>query len=407
MNRYDFQEAMDCIKLSEQAKQKIIKNCIKERHVNNKVFLHSKQIAAALVIGILCTTSLTTYAAVSAYQAYMEKMSQEEVQERYDNIQEGNKERDSFSRELSVTERERMEQLLTEYQQGLRFPEKSMYCFDGSKEAVAGEKVTADNKYTAISYDYSNMIFYIPEHELTDEELLQIIDVWEKGNYSLGVVHREAEGVQGIGEGNETKVLTAEQVEVEMEKYKTDVTMTDEELIRQDATARLQALTENDLSGMEWEITLYGEHNPRYMVTVKNEADIHTLIYTTESTPDNLTFHRYTASHRSADETQVSENGYTKEQIMEKLPALAEDANEKFKACIDTDDRITKVEYGYDQRLLTGQAQHLMISLSTDEGERYKLVYNIESGCLREMERFVEGSYDKIIFEYDVMGSVE
>lgn len=92
---------------------------------------------------------------------------------------------------------------------------------------------------------------------------------------------------------------------------------------------------------------------------------------------------------------------------MEKLPALAEDAEEKFEACTSTNDRITKVEYGFDQMLLAGQTQHLMISLSTDAGERYKLVYNIESGCLCEMERFVEGSYDTIVFEYDVMGSVE
>lgn len=112
------------------------------------------------------------YAAVSAYQSYMEEMGTEEMQERVEMVREGEKQADTFSRALSRPERERLQELRKQYEEGTRFPSESMVMIDGTNRG----DVTPAMPY----YDYKQMVFYIPETELTDEELLQIIDVWEK-----------------------------------------------------------------------------------------------------------------------------------------------------------------------------------------------------------------------------------
>lgn len=127
----------------------------------------------------------TVYAAVSLYQAYMDKMSEEEITERYEAVQIGTKDADSFSRQLSEEERTRLESLRLAYKAGERFPEKA----------------------------------------LSDEQLLEIVDVWEKANYSLGVRNGETEQ----DKSGEEDIL--QDLRKEMNRYQQEVVITDEQKV--------------------------------------------------------------------------------------------------------------------------------------------------------------------------------
>ena len=402
MNQNQFQNIMNQINLSQQDKEKILDNCRNRKHVNNKLFVYSGQIAAALGIALLSATSLTAYAAVSAYQAYMEQMSTEEIQTRYDNLHEGTRQGDRFSRTLSAKERERLNRLRDAYQQGLRFPEESMYCFDGN---TAGKPSDA-----AISYDYINMIFYLPEGELTDEELLQVIDVWEKGNYSLSVMNGNARTDGGKSDADLSHEELIAAAKAEMEKHTQAVSQTDEEMLRQAAAATVSAISGQDLSHMTWSITLYGDINPEYRITIEDETRKYYLFYPKESTLENLTVYSYRAVNKATDAEQEDTTlGYTEAQIQEMLPLLAEDARTALSQAFGIYARVTKCEYGYSKELLTGKTSGMMIALTTETGDRYRFTYSLKDSLLREMLTYEAGKYDDIDFVsvHDVYGSIE
>ena len=81
---------------------------------------------------------------------------------------------DSYIREYTEEERNRMSELYTQYQQGV-FPEGELPQVDSVEEAEALE----------LCYLTTTSSFYLPDRELTDEELLQLIDFEVKRNYAL------------------------------------------------------------------------------------------------------------------------------------------------------------------------------------------------------------------------------
>lgn len=399
---------MNQIQLSEQDKERILKNCNKERHVDNKLFLYSGQIAAALCIALLSATSITAYAAVNAYQAYMEQMSTEEVQERYDNLQEGNKGGDSFSRKLTEAERERMKQLREEYWQGLRLPTTSMYCFDGT---------TADKPADiTISYDYVNMIFYIPETELSDEELLQIIDVWEKGNYSLKTINNADSGadqsnpLQDGGElTDEEKENIIAEAQEEMAKHTHAVPQTDEEIIKQSAFATVSAITGKELSSATLTVTLYGDHNPQYRVTCDKDGRRQNIFYTPDSTPDHLVVRRYADYDMTDNAPTYAITDVTETMIQDNLTTWAQNMKKILSDSFGVSEPVVKCEYFYQQNLFSGESNCVQFCLTTSTGDRYLLTYNVREQILRELQTYEIGKYDEIDLTsgHDVYGVIE
>jgi len=408
MKQNKFNHIMNQIQLSEQDKERILKNCQKQKHVDNKLFLYSGQIAAALCIALLSATSLTAYAAVNAYQAYMEQMSAEEMKERYDNIHEGTKEGDSFSRKLTETERARMNQLREEYWQGLRFPATSMYCFDGT---------TADKPADmAIYYDYVNMIFHIPETELTDEELLQIIDVWEKGNYSLNSINNanagnvSADSSQDNGElseAEEAKLLA--EAQAEMAKHTHAVPKTDEEIIGQSAFATISTVTGKDLSLANWTVTLYGDTNPQYRVTCDMDGRRQNIFYSPDSTPDHLVVRRYADYDMSENAPSYAVTTVTEAWIQENLSLWAQNMKDILANAFGVTDSVDKCEYFYPQEVFSGETNCIWFCLTTSNGDRYLFTYNVRELLLREMATYDAGKYDNIDLSsgYDAYGIIE
>lgn len=377
MKKQDFKEIMNQINISKEDKQKILNNCILGKRVNNKLFVYSKRIAAALIIGIVSLTSITTYAAVNAYQEYMNKMSEEELNKRYNEVQLGDKEADAFSRPLTETERQRLENFRVEYRNGLRFPSECMDRVDGIK--------AVEDKIDKPYYDFVNAIFYIPTRELTDEELLQIIDVWEKANYSLSVIG---------GENNERENLTKEELIKKtqdfLEQHKQEVAWSDEDKIKIFVEKIMNSETVNgkaediSIGDYEFDISLYGKDNPKYWITVENEYEKYSIFFTIDSTPDDLTVYSYHHSLKkvSSDEPMI----YSTEKIREAIEKASIDMPNIFNEYLGIDSVIVKKEL-YNETFLV---------LTDEYGNRYRIAINPNSGKISELVTYEVGKYEDV-----------
>ena len=130
---------------------------------------------AAVGAAIILTTG--TYAAVDKYHEHLQSMSQEEQKQLNHMTQVQREDADHYSRKLSSQEQKRKELLQKEYKKGT-LPETKLKEVDSQKEVKA-------NGGKEVVYCRANSTFYLPKSELTDEQLLQIIDFNERRDYAL------------------------------------------------------------------------------------------------------------------------------------------------------------------------------------------------------------------------------
>ena len=91
-----------------------------------------------------------------------------------------NAEKDSYSRKLTDSEWERMDVLREQYEKEGRFPEGKLSVVDNEGDAIEGQ----------ITFVTTTRTYVIPKEEMTDEQILQIIDYGYKEDYSLRQEHR-------------------------------------------------------------------------------------------------------------------------------------------------------------------------------------------------------------------------
>ena len=130
--------------------------------------------AAALVLAAVSAAAFPVSAFVdSLVKERMEMMPQAEKDAYVENIKNQMTEADGFTRAYSAQEEERYEEMARRYQAGT-FPDKEVVQVENEKEAEAYE----------FCYVKPTSVFCLPERELTDEELLEIIDFMAKREYA-------------------------------------------------------------------------------------------------------------------------------------------------------------------------------------------------------------------------------
>ena len=177
MNVYDVKEVMDQVHISEEMQEDIIMNIQNRMENGNKRRLNWRKIAAAAaaVVFIAGVISFPAQALVSnLVKARMETIPTEEVQEINDMVQSKPTEADTFSREYSENEKERNKELWQAYKDG-KFPENVIAQVDNAEDAPEG----------TLCYVKSTGIFNLPAQEMTDEEMLEIIDFQHKMSYAV------------------------------------------------------------------------------------------------------------------------------------------------------------------------------------------------------------------------------
>lgn len=184
------------------------------------LLFHSKVAAVIALCVVSLSLSIGAGAAINLYIQRMNSLNEEEMLTYNSEVQNTDKEADSFSRQLSKLERDKMLEFREEYETEGRFPTKEILKVQKKSEVVHGE----------LCFCVENSTFYLPKQELTDDELLQIIDFIEKRDYSV----RKKNSVSELPSSENEKVSEDEAVEfakkILADVYNLDITYADEEI---------------------------------------------------------------------------------------------------------------------------------------------------------------------------------
>lgn len=362
----DWKNIVKNIEIKEEVQEEILRNCKRKKHAGNVIFRYSK--AAAVLAGLLICSmgSLTVYAAVSAYRARLEAMDKEEVQEYYNTAQEGEGEAYTYSREMTEEEETRFRELRAEYENG-KFPE--------------GE-IALEETEGALWYNNANRTYYLPERELTDEELLQIADMWAKIDYSLQQINQEKEAA-GETETASANTKTGETVEVSPDN---------------EAYCRAKEMIENcyqvKLDGYTVEITyqksdaVAGSEGYYLVSFEKNDYkyDVILRLYNGEMNriPGNVSFMDMSKTE------PVESPSFPVTQ--EKLQAVYGKAKQIVVEGLGAEEEIAAGYCLYDGD--ETETARLVVLIETADGERYKLGFWAEKLELTNALTYEKGSYD-------------
>lgn len=181
--------------------------------------------AIAAAVCMCFVLSGTIFAASNYVRERMQAMTESEISDMISDLQNSPANIDSYSREFSEEEEERLGKLLPEYQTMGRFPE------DDLKVVESQEMITAD----MLAFVAEDSKFILPERALTDEELLQIIDFRCKRDYSLQIKAEDTEDVVADVDVDVSAEAVAKTQALEIIRILYDVDTTDFKTTRNDA----------------------------------------------------------------------------------------------------------------------------------------------------------------------------
>lgn len=182
-NDYDryIQSVLDKLPEKEKGKKHAFSLCNRKRYTP----LYVKTALAVMLIAIL-VAGTPVGAVVYGYLQRLEKMGEEQREEYVETLYVSKTNGDSYSREFSKEEKKRMDELSEQYTAGEAYPADEL-CIVHKKTEVEEDKVCFWDK---------NSRFYLPERQLSDGELLEIIDFLYRRDYSL-VKRQQEEGEEG------------------------------------------------------------------------------------------------------------------------------------------------------------------------------------------------------------------
>lgn len=186
MNESKVKVTMDQIHISSDMQEEIIMN-VKHKMEHKKIKTWNLRKIATVAAAFVLTAGIASFpvrALVSSIvEERMEAVPEEEMKGLNDMVQSQHVAADGFSREYSDSEKERSKALWKAYENGM-FPEKVIAQAESAEAAPEG----------VLCYIRSTGVFNLPAQEMTDEEMLEIIDFQHKMDYAVthsGVVTEE------------------------------------------------------------------------------------------------------------------------------------------------------------------------------------------------------------------------
>lgn len=139
--------------------------------------------AAVACLVIICVAGITACAAeaIHAYKERMTEMNRQLLEEYYTTSMLNTRETISYSRALTKEETKRYNALKEEYLTEGHFPKGTVKYLENA----------SDYRGKGVALHAETGILYIPDKALKDEEILQIIDFFQKLHYSFYVLNEE------------------------------------------------------------------------------------------------------------------------------------------------------------------------------------------------------------------------
>ena len=210
--------------------------------------------AFAMAAVLVLIMSVTAGATINAISKRMNDMSNKEKQQMITDMDKSNADKDSYSRKLTDSERERMDKLREQYENEGRFPEGKVAVVDKEEDAKEGQ----------ITFVTTTRTYVIPEKEMTDEQILQIIDYGYKEDYSL---RQERRGTEESYDG----VVSDEQVAENEEKIKSSNGMS-KEAAKELAAKYIKNIYDIDVS--EYDVDVNANYDSSYEVHFQKDNSI-------------------------------------------------------------------------------------------------------------------------------------
>ena len=198
-----------------------------------------------------------TVTASGLYRARMESMNHEKLETYFSGLQEADVAADSYSRPLTDSEKNRLEELRQAYLEEGYFPKRELAMLDSPEKYKKGVAF-----YTARS------TFFLPEEEMTDEELLELIDFREKRDYSLAKITEEIEAGDYEYVKTEDSAVSEEMSQTEDSVVLGEMSQTGRSQQEQ-GTGAASVVLGADTASQEWQIAYTGELSIRCAVAVE------------------------------------------------------------------------------------------------------------------------------------------
>lgn len=373
MKLQDLKDAVNSIEIDDTMQEEILRNVsertadgntnsarakAKRSNISRFPRIAATAAAALLAVGII---SIPVRAFVSSLvQERMEEIPAQEHQEMVEMMDSQTVGADSYIREYTEEERNRMSELYTQYQQGV-FPEGELPQADSEEEAESME----------LCYLTTNSTFYLPDRALTDEELLQLIDFEVKRNYALRQRYEEEYAEEIAAKEQEEKEQIAQIVD--------EGGITEEEAVVE-AQKWLEKIYGITGEGLELNHYLdeysgaYSGQKNMYMVNWSQQSRNYYYFYI--SSTDGSLIEAYYSGENIGDARRVD---ITPDEMKEKLPGLRDTAvsfmAEKLGVDVTTYAESYVNYYVYDG-LKTGSAAEFVFVDESGQGYMMQYIWN-------------------------------
>jgi hypothetical protein len=204
----------------------------------------------------LLLTSVTVTAS-GLYRARMESMNHEKLETYFSGLQEADVAADSYSRPLTDGEKNRLEELRQAYLEEGYFPKRELAMLDSPEKYKKG-----------VAFYAARSTFFLPEEEMTDEELLELIDFREKRDYSLAKITEEIEAGDYEYVKTEDSAVSEEMSQTEDSVVLGEMAQTGRSQQEQ-GTGAASVVLGADTAAQEWQVAYVGELSIRCAVAAE------------------------------------------------------------------------------------------------------------------------------------------
>lgn len=133
-----------------------------------KINFYGKLAVACACVCIITMSGVGVHAAINYANQRMEQVTDGEKEQFISGVNESQASADSYSRPLTDVEKSRLDELKEEYESKGVYPEESILEIKDSSQFDSSR----------ICFEPDTSTFYLPERELTDEEMLELIDFY-------------------------------------------------------------------------------------------------------------------------------------------------------------------------------------------------------------------------------------
>lgn len=316
------------------------------RQGNDKQYTIYRKVAitcmAVIVVGVLAKPAAAAVNYVAKRMQQVSETTQEKLYEEQQNAQ--GDEAIRYSRALSEQEQQRYDQLFAEYEKNGKMPEKELF----TEDTYSGTK-----DYPV--YTTKDRRLWLPERDLTDEEMLQIIDYYHVVDYSLQ------------NENQKKQALTEETL--------TEVTGSDKEIVQQQAITLLETTFGVDAESFKIEVSsdVQGQEDEElYVVDFLQEDHLMYEIYFQKQDLKQVSI-----SIADPDKDYYEKSAKVTDDMLREMKQQAVTLCEAYGYSVNMKDSIVEYKINEEDKIPSGNVR---IFCSVGDGAGYCFLYNIPYG---------------------------